>query len=194
MRSFFSGSIIPKSIRWRLPLSYAAIALFTTVALGLILLAALRSYYRQQELAYLTGNAQAIGTTLAPLLEREDGRLDFGRSAAAAYDRFRGVYAWPGTWFEHGGRTVRVEAMHPADAGGRPGRVLAVDDQGVTVACSRDALRLVTVKPAGKAAMRARDWANGYGVAPGVRLGAATGEATGEAAGEAAGGAVTGRG
>jgi signal transduction histidine kinase len=58
----------PKSIRWRLPLSYALIALLTTLALGAVLLISLQRYYRQQELDYLTSNAQAISFTLAPLL------------------------------------------------------------------------------------------------------------------------------
>jgi hypothetical protein len=44
----------PKSIRWRLPLSYALIALLTTLALGAVLLISLQRYYRQQELDYLT--------------------------------------------------------------------------------------------------------------------------------------------
>ena len=61
--------MIPKSIRWRLPLSYAAIALITAFALGGTLLIALRGYYRQQELNYLTYNAQAISSTLSPLLK-----------------------------------------------------------------------------------------------------------------------------
>jgi signal transduction histidine kinase len=59
--------MIPASIRWRLPLSYAAIALLTTLALGAVLLGILRSTYRQQELDYLTGNAQAISRVVAPL-------------------------------------------------------------------------------------------------------------------------------
>jgi hypothetical protein len=61
--------ILPASIRWRLPLSYAAIALLVTLALGLILLTSLRRYYHQQELDYLTNNAKAISTRLVPLFE-----------------------------------------------------------------------------------------------------------------------------
>jgi signal transduction histidine kinase len=61
--------MIPKSVRWRLPLSYAAIALLATLALGLVLLATLRGYYRQQELDYLTNNAQAMGSSVARLME-----------------------------------------------------------------------------------------------------------------------------
>jgi len=61
--------MIPKSVRWRLPLSYAAIALLATLALGLVLLATLRGYYRRQELDYLTHNAQAMGSSVARLME-----------------------------------------------------------------------------------------------------------------------------
>jgi signal transduction histidine kinase len=60
--------MIPKSIRWRLPLSYAAIALLTALALGGVLLIVLRGYYAQRERGHLINNARAIGDTLIPLL------------------------------------------------------------------------------------------------------------------------------
>ncbi len=61
--------MIPKSIRWRLPLSYAAIALLTTLALGVILLLILRQFYQQQAFQYLTTNAQSIGQVIGPAVE-----------------------------------------------------------------------------------------------------------------------------
>ncbi len=61
--------MMPKSVRWRLPLSYAAIALLAALALGLVLLTTLRGYYRQQELDYLTRNAQAIGSAIPRLFD-----------------------------------------------------------------------------------------------------------------------------
>jgi signal transduction histidine kinase len=60
-----------RSIRWELPLSYAAIALLATVALGAVLLVILRGYYSQLERSYLEGNALAFSYTLAPLLEED---------------------------------------------------------------------------------------------------------------------------
>lgn len=63
--------MIPKSIRWRLPLSYAAIALLGAVSLGVVLLMMLRGYYLQRELDYLTSNAQAIGSRIGLLMEAE---------------------------------------------------------------------------------------------------------------------------
>ncbi len=48
------------SIRWRLPLSYAAIALVAALSLGSIMMLVLNSYYAEQERTYLIGNAQAL--------------------------------------------------------------------------------------------------------------------------------------
>lgn len=59
--------MIPTSIRWRLPISYAAIALLAALSLGVVLLTTLRSYYAQQEQDYLLDNADAIGFMMMEL-------------------------------------------------------------------------------------------------------------------------------
>jgi signal transduction histidine kinase len=61
--------VIPQSIRWRLALSYAAIALLAALVLGAVLLTILQSYYSQRELDYLRGNAKAIGQGLSIMIE-----------------------------------------------------------------------------------------------------------------------------
>ncbi len=57
------------SIRWQLPISYASMALLAVVALGIVLLASLRTYYGQQERDYLIGNARTVSAQLALSLE-----------------------------------------------------------------------------------------------------------------------------
>jgi len=54
-----------------LPLSYAAIALLAALALGIVLLTTLRSYYAQRELSYLTDNARAISASMSPLMDAD---------------------------------------------------------------------------------------------------------------------------
>jgi signal transduction histidine kinase len=54
------------SIRWRLPASYALIALLAALSLGSMMLLVLRGYYSDQEREYLDGNAKA----LQPLIEQ----------------------------------------------------------------------------------------------------------------------------
>jgi len=60
-----------KLIRWRLPLSYAAIALITALLLGLILLFVLQQHYRGQEIEYLKQNASGIGLLISSAQESE---------------------------------------------------------------------------------------------------------------------------
>jgi len=55
-----------KSIRWRLPLSYAGIALLAALCLGSVMLLVLNRYYTRQERDYLLGNAQG----LQPMVEQ----------------------------------------------------------------------------------------------------------------------------
>ena len=59
--------MVPGSIRWRLPLTYAGIALLTALALGGVLLVILRDSYRRQEVNYLVANVQAMDD-FVPLL------------------------------------------------------------------------------------------------------------------------------
>lgn len=59
------------SIRWHLPLSYAGIALISTLALGIVMLVTLRDYYMQRELEYLTDNAESINRAAADMLMQD---------------------------------------------------------------------------------------------------------------------------
>ena len=52
--------------------------------------------------------------TLAPILKREDGRIDFSRTAKAIYDRWRGFQPWPGAHTMLRGKKLIVHRMHVA--------------------------------------------------------------------------------
>jgi signal transduction histidine kinase len=57
-----------RSIRSRLSLSFAAISLAAAIVLGVVLLAILQRYYLNQEIAYLSGNAQSIARVVSTML------------------------------------------------------------------------------------------------------------------------------
>jgi hypothetical protein len=63
---------MPVSLRWRLSLSYAVIALLTAAALGVVLLVTLNRFYQQQEVAYLSGNAATIAEEVRDLVGDEE--------------------------------------------------------------------------------------------------------------------------
>ena len=58
-----------KSIRWRLPASYAVIAFLAALSLGSMMLLVLRGYYSDQEREYLFGNATALQPVVAQILQ-----------------------------------------------------------------------------------------------------------------------------
>ena len=59
------------SIRWRLPASYAAIALLAALSLGSMMLLVLRNYYANQEREYLYGNATALQPIIEQILQSD---------------------------------------------------------------------------------------------------------------------------
>jgi signal transduction histidine kinase len=65
-----AGVIMLRSIKIRLALSYAGIALLVTLSLGVVLILTLRSYYSQMDLAYLDSNADAVSSMAVPMLSQ----------------------------------------------------------------------------------------------------------------------------
>ncbi len=143
--------------------------------------AALSERLRDRGVALLLGALERLETarpepqkgepSYAPLLKKEDGRVRWSDPAHKVYARHRGVQPWPGSWFEHRGKRVKVLEMKPAEGAGAPGEVLEVGSEGVHVATGEGAVELITVQPEGKRPMPAAAWARGHGVAPGARLG-----------------------
>jgi signal transduction histidine kinase len=63
--------MIRNSIRWRLPISYAVVALVAALALGSLMLLVLRGYYADQERQYLEGNAITLQPLIAQILQSD---------------------------------------------------------------------------------------------------------------------------
>jgi methionyl-tRNA formyltransferase len=117
---------------------------------------------------------EAARATLAPILRKEDGRIDWSAPAAAIACRSRGFFPWPGTFAQHEGRLLKVlrARAEPGAAAGAAGTVVAVSSDGVVVACGEGTgLRLLDVQPESRRAMPASAWAAGARVQAGARLG-----------------------
>jgi methionyl-tRNA formyltransferase len=111
------------------------------------------------------------GATYADKLTREEGRLDWRRTAAELERQVRAFTPWPGAWFEHDGDRLKVTAAEiVAEIVGAPGAPGTVLDGQLTVACGAGALRLVTVQREGRAPVAAADLLRGYPMAPGTVL------------------------
>lgn len=117
--------------------------------------------------------------TLAPILTREDGLVDFARGAKEIYDRWRGFYPWPGahTVFRgkklilHGLRRAEFEAVTEGAESTREGELI-VAGEGLMVVCGGlTVLRIDELQMEGKRRMAAAEFVRGYQVKTGERMG-----------------------
>jgi methionyl-tRNA formyltransferase len=111
--------------------------------------------------------------TMAPMLEKQDGRIDFTKPARAVHDHVRGMTPWPGAFTTARGKTVKVHSTRVIDVPrqAEPGTIVFADKSRVVVACGERGVELARIQLEGKKPIAGGDWFVGRGVAEGDRLG-----------------------
>lgn len=111
--------------------------------------------------------------TLAPILTREDGRIDFSRTAKQLYDRWRGFQPWPGAHTMLRGKKLIVHRMHLAERSSDLDEgMLIVEDDVLLAGCGgRTMIALDEVQMEGKRRMGAAEFLRGHQIKSGERLG-----------------------
>jgi len=100
--------------------------------------------------------------TLAPILKKEDGKIDFSRSAREIYNRLRGFQPWPGAFTKFRGKGLNVTAIKGAAERVAQAEILVTDGR-LFVGCGNgSSIELLEVQPEGKKKMAARDFVQGY--------------------------------
>jgi methionyl-tRNA formyltransferase len=111
--------------------------------------------------------------SLAPILRKEDGLIDFQRSAEENVNRLRGFQPWPGAYTSFRGKNLRIVSAKaaPPESGLAPGEI-RVDSSRLLAGCGGGtALHILELQPEGKRPMAVRDFISGYRPQPGERLG-----------------------
>lgn len=115
--------------------------------------------------------------TLAPILTRDDGRMDFTQPAMTIYNRWRGFQPWPGAWTRLSGRKLLAHRLMPLEPSALIGSphgpgVIRVERDRLYIRCSGGTwLELVEVQMEGKKRMPAAEFLRGYPLKTGDRLG-----------------------
>jgi methionyl-tRNA formyltransferase len=110
--------------------------------------------------------------TLAPLLTREDGAIDFKRTAHQIYNRWRGFQPWPGAHTLLGGKKLIVHRMSPASLSGvQPGTLHVLDDQRLAGCGEGTSVLFHEVQMEGRRRMPASEFLRGFQLRSGERLG-----------------------
>lgn len=127
----------------------------------------------------VASNAQNhADATYAPMLKKEDGRIDWNRPAAQIYNRMRGFAPWPGAYTAFRGQSCQVwgepvskEVGLSLPAGAGPGTLFGGKNE-LLVRCGDTTVLLVRlVQVEGRKAVKAADFANGARLKSGERFG-----------------------
>jgi methionyl-tRNA formyltransferase len=110
--------------------------------------------------------------SLAPILDREDAKVDFARPAMEIYNRWRGFQPWPGAFTFFRGRKLALHRLLPAGSSDlSPGELHVEGNRLFAAAGSSTRLELLEVQLEGKKRMLVADFLRGAAPHPHERLG-----------------------
>ncbi len=107
----------------------------------------------------------------APMMKKDDGRIDWSRPASEIHNQVRGLDPWPGAFCLLGGEVLKIAGTRPlVDESGEAGTVLRADGEGVLIACGKGALLIGELQLPGKKRLSASDFLRGRCLTAGQRL------------------------
>jgi methionyl-tRNA formyltransferase len=108
--------------------------------------------------------------TYAPILKKEDGRINWAQTSQLIYNRMRAFTPWPGSYAAFRGQTChlwgRPDTSGAAGTGDTPGAIVASPKQIQVVCGEGTCLRLESIQVEGRKKISAREFGNGARIAP----------------------------
>lgn len=109
----------------------------------------------------------------APMLTKQDGRVDWTASAAQVANLIRGTDPWPGAFTFFAAKRLKLFGATMTAGHGRPGEILGREDDALIVACGTGAVAVSELQLAGRRRMSARALLAGLSLPVGSQLGPA---------------------
>jgi methionyl-tRNA formyltransferase len=112
--------------------------------------------------------------TMAPMLDKEHGRVDWSKPARAVHDHVRGMTSWPGAFTALAGKTFKLLATRVTDEHGQhgaPGEVISADKRGIEIACAQGKIALLRGQMEGRKPLAAAELLAGRALIQGTKLG-----------------------
>ena len=101
-------------------------------------------------------------------IKKSDGLVEF-EDAKEIYDKYRAFIVWPGIFLASGLKLKKIELVDTSSSN-RPGRIEAIESDGVVVGCAKGRIKLLRVQPPSKREMEALDYIRGKRIGIGDTL------------------------
>jgi methionyl-tRNA formyltransferase len=110
-------------------------------------------------------------SSLAPILKKEDGRIDFFRSATEILNRMRGFQPWPGAYSMFRGKNLQVRKARALTLDLASAELKVEGDRLFAGCAGATAIEILEIQLEGKKPSSAADFIRGYRLLPGEKLG-----------------------
>jgi len=123
---------------------------------------------------FVSGTVKSVpqtgGSTYAPIIKKEDGKIDWSAPASEIFNLIRGMYPWPGGQCLFEGEKITVITSRVVDADAEPaaGSVVKIQGDELHVGTGRGILAILELKPEGKKAMTGAAFARGRHIREGM--------------------------
>ncbi len=107
--------------------------------------------------------------TFTKLISKDDGKIDFSKSAESIYNLYRGFSPWPGIWCKWNDKRLKLLKITKSEKNLSPGEAL-LENKQMFVGCGRSSIEVLELQLEGKGAMSAEVFANGYKSINGEKL------------------------
>ncbi len=109
--------------------------------------------------------------SLAPILRREDGLIDFSRPANEILNRMRAFKPWPGAYTLFRGKNLQILSVRPANDAAPPSEMQVRGDALIVGSGNHTSLQILELQLEGKKPTKASDFIHGHRPKPDEKLG-----------------------
>jgi len=110
-----------------------------------------------------TGEASYV-----PIIKKEDGLINWSKTASELFNFVRGMRPWPGAYCYLNGERIKLIKVKAIDGSGNPGRIERAQKDEFVVGAGKGLISIVELQPVGKKIMPARAFLQGRSIKEGT--------------------------
>jgi len=101
--------------------------------------------------------------TFCKELSRDNGKIDWSKSATEIYNLYRGLTPWPGIWTQWKDKRLKLLAIKPSQEIHEVGKIKASQGKLYFGCGSNSSIEVTLIQAEGKKVMNAKEFINGFG-------------------------------
>ena len=105
--------------------------------------------------------------TYARKINKKESKIDWNTPAKKLIAKINGLSPFPGAWFEHKKKRIKILEALEVDQSGETGEIL---DDNLTIACKEKAIQVLSVQKEGKKILKTKEFLSGYLVRKGEKI------------------------